>query len=72
MQIDRTLGSTARLYSSLAPALAPAMKELFGEGKTSMAHKAVSDGISHYQNVRGEVQRARWVAESIIRNVQKQ
>ena len=46
MQIDRTIGSAARLYSSLAPALAPLAKELFGEAKTSMAHEAISDGIS--------------------------
>ena len=42
MHIDRTIGSAAKLYSSLAPALAPLAKELFGEGKTSMAHKAIS------------------------------
>ena len=72
MQLDRHIGSAARLYSSLAPALAPAMKELFGEGRTSMAHKAISDGISSYQNVRGKVQRAHRMAESITRSVSKE
>ena len=61
-----------RLYSSLAPALAPLAKELFGEGKTSMAHKAISDGISSYQNVRGKVQRAHRMAETITRSVKKE
>ena len=72
LQLDRTIGSAARLYSSLAPALAPLAKELFGEGKTSMAHKAISDGISSYQNVRGKVQRANLMAESITRSVKKE
>ena len=72
MNIDRTLGSAARLYSSLAPSLAPLAKELFGEGHASMAHKAISDGISNYQNVRGKVQRAHRMAESITRSVKKE
>ena len=72
IQIDRTIGSAARLYSSLAPALAPLAKELFGEGKTSVAHKAISDGISSYQNVRGKVQRAHKMAETITRSVKKE
>ena len=70
MTVDRHLGSVARLYSSLAPALAPLAKELFGEGRSSMAHKAISDGISNYQNVRG--QRANRMAESITRSVKKE
>ena len=70
--IDRTLGSAARLYSQLAPALAPLAKELFGEGRASMAHKAISDGIASYQNVRGKVQRANRMAETITRSVQKE
>jgi len=72
INIDRTLGSAARLYSQVAPALAPLAKELFGEGRTSMAHKAISDGISTYQNVRGKVQRANRMAESITRSVKKE
>ena len=70
--IDRTLGSAARLYSQIAPALAPLAKELFGEGRASMAHKAISDGISSYQNVRGKVQRANRMAETVARSVQKE
>ena len=38
MQVARTIGTAAKLYSSLAPALAPLAKELFGEGRASMAH----------------------------------
>ena len=72
LSIDRTLGSAARLYSQVSPALAPLAKELFGEGRTSMAHKAISDGISTYQNVRGKVQRANRMAESITRSVKKE
>ena len=72
MTVDRHLGSAARMYSSLAPALAPLAKELFGEGRASMAHKAISDGISNYQNVRGKVQRANRMAESITRSVKKE
>ena len=72
MQVDRTIGTAAKLYSSLAPALAPLAKELFGEGRASLAHKAISDGISSYQNVRGKVQRAHRMAESITRSVKKE
>ena len=71
LSIDKTLGSAARLYSQVAPALAPLAKELFGEGRTSMAHMAISDGISSYQNFRGKVQRASRMAESITRSVKK-
>ena len=71
MQVDRTIGTAAKLYSSLAPALAPLAKELFGEGRTSMAHKAISDGLANYQNVRGKVQRAHRMAETITRSVKK-
>ena len=60
------------LYSQIAPALAPLAKELFGEGRASMAHKAISDGISSYQNVRGKVQRANRMAETVARSVQKE
>ena len=52
MQIDRHIWAAAKLYNSLAPILAPTMKELFGEGKTAMANRATSDGISQYQSVR--------------------
>lgn len=72
INIDRTLGSAARLYSGLAPSLAPLARDLFGEGRASMAHKAISDGISSYQNVRGKVQRAHRMAESITRSVKKE
>ena len=68
MQVDRTIGTAAKLYSSLAPALAPLAKELFGEGRASMAHKAISDGLANYQNVRGKVQRAHRMAETITRS----
>ena len=72
VQVDRTIGTAAKLYSSLAPALAPLAKELFGEGRASMAHKAISDGIASYQNVRGKVQRAHRMAETVTRSVQKE
>ena len=72
VNVDRTLGSAARLYSQLAPTLAPLARELFGEGRASMAHKAISDGISSYQNVRGKVQRAHRMAETITRSVKKE
>ena len=72
MQLDRHLGSAARLYGNLAPALAPVAKELFGEGRSNLAHKAISDGISSYQNVRGKVQRTHRMAESITRSVKKE
>ena len=72
LNVDRTLGSAARLYSQLAPTLAPLARELFGEGRASMAHKAISDGISSYQNVRGKVQRAHRMAETITRSVKKE
>jgi len=72
MQVDRTIGTAAKLYSSLAPALAPLAKEPFGEGRASMAHKAISDGLANYQNVRGKVQRAHRMAETITRSVKKE
>ena len=72
MQVDRTIGTAAKLYSSLAPTLAPLAKELFGEGRASMAHKAISDGLANYQNVRGKVQRAHRMAETITRSVKKE
>ena len=72
MQIDRHIGSAAKLYSTLAPILAPLAKELFGDGKSSMVHKAISDGLSNYENVRGKVQRAHRMADSITRSVKKE
>ena len=72
VNVDRTLGSAARLYSQLAPTLAPLARELFGEGRASMAHKAISDGIASYQNVRGKVQRANLMAETLARSVRKE
>ena len=72
MQIDRTIGGAAKLYHSLAPQLAPVAKELFGEGKTSMVHQAISSGLSNYENVRGKVQRAHRMADSKTRSVKKE
>ena len=48
-----------------------ALLELFGEGKSSMVHKAFSDGLCNYENVRGKVQRAHRMADSITRSVKK-
>ena len=72
MQIDRTIGGAAKLYHSLAPQLVPVARELFGEGKASMVHKATSDGLSNYENVRGKVQRAHRMADSLARSVKKE
>ena len=54
MAIDKHIGSSAKLYSSLAPTLAPLAKELLGEGKSSIVHQAISDGLSNYENVKGK------------------
>ena len=72
MQIDRHIGSAAKLYSTFAPTLAPLAKELFGEGKSSMVHKAISDGLSNYENVWGKVQRAHRMADNIMHSVKQE
>ena len=71
----RLTGTLALLQNCTVPlphTLAPLAKGLFGEGKSSMVHKAISDGLSNYENVRGKVQRAHRMADSITRSVKKE
>ena len=49
----------------------PWPRSSLARAKNSMVHKAISDGLSNYEDVRGKVQGAQRMADKITRSVKK-
>ena len=53
--VERALGTAARVYHTLAPALAPLAMEHLGEERAQRIHGAVSSGLYHGQRIAGAI-----------------
>ncbi len=71
-QVDRHLGSAARIYKQLAPVLAPLANELLGSQRARATDKAIKDAMAGYGNVRSKVVQAHRMGDSLAGMVKKE
>ena len=57
-QVDRGIGKAARIYSQLAPIVAPLAREALGGSAAEAVRKHIQTAVSSYGNARAKVQRA--------------
>ena len=71
-QVDRHLGSAARVYRQVAPILAPLANELMGAQRARATDKAIKDAMAGYGNVRSKVIQAHRMGDSLAGMVKKE
>jgi len=70
--IDRGLGRAARMYNSIAPIVAPIAREALGEQRAQATHKAITDAMAGYGNVRSKVAEAHRMGDALASAVRKE
>ena len=70
--IDRGLGSAARLYKTMSPVLAPIARELMGDQRAGATDKAIRDAMAGYGNVRSRVIEAHRMGDALTSMVRKE
>ena len=70
--IDRGLGKAARLYNTVAPIIAPIAREAFGDQRAQATHKAITQAMSGYGNVRSRVIEAHRMGDALASAVKKE
>ena len=70
--VDRTLGTAARLYQTVAPILAPVAMEALGAQRARAVDKAVKDAMTGYGNVRSKVMEAQRMGDTLTSMVRKE
>lgn len=70
--VDRTLGTAARLYKTMAPVLAPVAMELMGAQRAKATDKAIQDAMAGYGNVRSKVVEAHRMGDALTSMVRKE
>ena len=70
--VDRTVGHGIRIYNALQPTLAPVMKDLLGEARSSGVHKALTDSARAYGRVRTQAMEADRMVNSIAGTLKKE
>ena len=71
-QVDRGLGTAARLYSDLAPIVAPLAREAMGNQRAEATHKAIQSAMQGYGNVRSRVIEAHRMGDALARGLKKE
>ena len=70
--IDRGLGAAARMYHSIAPIVALIAREAFGEQRAQATHKAITDAMAGYGNVRSRVVEAHRMGDALAGAIRKE
>lgn len=70
--VDRGLGKAARLYNTIAPIVAPIAREALGNQRAQATHKAITDAMAGYGNVRSKVIEAHRMGDTLARQVRKE
>ena len=70
--LDRGLGTAARLYHTMAPIVAPLASEVLGNQRAAATHKAITEAMTGYGNVRTKVIEAHRMGDALARVVKKE
>ena len=70
--VDRGLGKAARMYNTIAPIIAPIAREAFGDQRAQATHKAITDAMAGYGNVRAKVVEAHRMGDALAKAVHKE
>ena len=70
--VDRGLGTAARMYNSIAPMIAPIAREALGDQRAQATHKAITEAMSGYGNVRSKVVEIHRMGDALAKAVHKE
>ena len=72
MQIDRGLGTAMRLYTALAPTLAPAATQAFGAQRAQQIHQGVTKLAQGYGDARAKIVEGHRMGMSLAHAMRKE
>ena len=70
--VDRGIGKAARLYSTIAPIVAPMAREALGGQAAEAVNQSINSAMVSYGNVRGRVAAADQMGRSLHAAVRKE